>query len=654
MRYSMLTCGVRIAAVLALLPLAAGAAWAAEMRLVEKGVSQAPIIVAESAPQATLDAAKDLGSYIRKISGAQVQVIIGDPDPAPPSAIWVGSHPKLAEVFPGVKLDFGYPEEILQICNGTNLLIAGRDSIVNGKQLEYGTVNAIYTFLEKRLDVRWLWPGKLGEDIIPRDTITLPAFQYRFHPVFRMRHLWPRAEMQWHRSQRIGYDSYTFIGNHAFTDWWEKYHEAHPKWFAQASDGKRPQPTDIQRVKLCMANPEVSQQWLDNAAASLRADPALNMLSASPNDSDGFCCCRKCRTWDPHHASKTDPNRISLTDRHVKFWNILAHGLRQLFPDRTIFVGAYAYCDYRMPPVAETLETNIAIGFVGFFPLTTEANRTQDKNIWKQWANKASTMWYRPNLWYWGGGIWGLPEVAMTKTIEDFRFLADNKCAGIEVDVLRGHWATQGPEYYLMAQLTYDPYQDGVAVMKDYYARGFGPAANEIEQYWTMMERSRDSIVGQPDFKIGSQYRYELPAIFARVWNSTFLARADALLKQAEEKTQGQDIYHRRVAFVRTGYDYTRLVMATVPVMTRVRATGGKDVDAIEQARRNWEELGQVAIKAEIYSIGFSNAVAAICSTHYQGGMQDYFGPPLEALLKKAQQAKASPPRKIGAPPSKM
>ena len=81
---------------------------------------------------------------------------------------------------------------------------------------------------------------------------------------------------------------------------------------------------------------------------------------------------------------------------------------------------------------------------------------------------------------------------------------------------------------------------------------------------------------------------------------------------------------------------------------------GGQDVDAIEQARRNWEELGQVAIKAEIYSIGFSNAVAAICSTHYQGGMQDYFGPPSEALLKKAQQAKASPPRKIGAPPSKM
>ena len=37
------------------------------------------------------------------------------------------------------------------------------------------------------------------------------------------------------------------------------------------------------------------QTLLDNAAASLRADPALNMLSASPNDSDGFCCCRKCR-----------------------------------------------------------------------------------------------------------------------------------------------------------------------------------------------------------------------------------------------------------------------------------------------------------------------------------------------------------------------
>jgi len=75
-------------------------------------------------------------------------------------------------------------------------------------------------------------------------------------------------------------------------------------------------------------------------------------------------------------------------------------------------------------------------------------------------------MIYRPNLWYWCGGVWGFPEVAMTKTIEDFRFLAETRCIGVSVDTWRQNWATQGPQYYLMAALAYDPLQDGAAVCR--------------------------------------------------------------------------------------------------------------------------------------------------------------------------------------------
>jgi len=46
-----------------------------------------------------------------------------------------------------------------------------------------------------------------------------------------------------------------------------------------------------------------------------------------------------------------------------------------------------------------------------------------------------------------------MPEVAMNKTIEDFRFLAENCCVGLEVDGYRGYWATQGTEYYVMAAI---------------------------------------------------------------------------------------------------------------------------------------------------------------------------------------------------------
>ena len=66
--------------------------------------------------------------------------------------------------------------------------------------------------------------------------------------------------------------------------------------------------------------------------------------------------------------------------------------------------------------------------------------------------------------------------------MQGFVFRAANRCAGIVVATLRNNWALQGPQYYLMAQMSYDPYLDAEAVMRDYFRRGFGPAAGDIQQ----------------------------------------------------------------------------------------------------------------------------------------------------------------------------
>jgi hypothetical protein len=604
------------------------------MLLVDRGASKAPIILAADAPTANLDAAKDLALYIEKISGARPNLLTGNPDPTPASAIWVGAHPKLPALFPGARLDFDHPEEILNLCNGAHLLIAGRDRIAADKQTEFGTVNAIYTFIEKRLDVRWLWPGPLGEDILKRDTLSLPPFEFRFHPPFVTRHFWPRNPRDWQTRQRDYLYSCPFQGGHGFTDWWEKYHDAHPDWFALQPDGTRNVPAkNIHDAKLCISNPGVWKQWLDNAEGKFRADPTLLMVSACPNDGPWHCVCENCRAWD-HPAA---PKNV-LTERHVKFWNILARGLRQRLPGRTAYVGALAYAAYLTPPVAEPLEPNIAIGHVGHFPLTSESNREQAKREWKQWADKATLMFYRPNLWYWAGGVWGFPEVAMNKTVEDFRFLAENKCVGIIVDSMRNVWSTQGPQYYLMAQLTYDPLQDGNAVMQDYYRRAFGPAAADIEAYWTLMEAAREQIIAAPEFDLGSRNRYKLPPIFARVYSAEWAARAARILDAADAKVAGSDLYRRRLAFVRTGFDYTRLMARTVPLMTRVRESGGKDKEAVRLAQETWQEIEEVAKDAAPYALHLKNLCAWIQGTGYQGGMQDYFGPPSEEYIKSSKE----------------
>ncbi len=614
---------------MAVIGLSANGIAMSDMLLVDKGVSKVPILVAADAPVATTEAVRELAAYIEKISGAKPEILIGTLDSIPTRAIWVGMHPNLAKIFPDVKLDFTYPEEILQVCDGRNLLIAGRDRIVGTNQVEYGTANSVYTFIEKRLDVRWLWPGELGEDIIQKETLAFAPFDYRFHPVILKRHFWPQSPRDWHRHQRLLLYSYPLQCGHAFTDWWEKYGETHPEYFALLSNGTRKPQRNGRDVKICLSNPGVWTQWLDNAEAKLKADLSIRILSASPNDGGEHCTCEACRAWD-----HPDAPIGSLTERHVKFWNILARGLKERFPDREVYVGGMAYAAYYAPPVAEKLEPNVSVAQVGHFPLTDRVNRKESKQDWSQWANLTTLMWYRPNLWYWAGGVWGLPEVSMKKTIEDFRFLADNKSIGIEIDSVRSVWSTQGPTYYLMAQLTYDPYQDGEAVMKDYYRRAFGPAAAEMETYWTMLEDACEAVMDDPDFKRGSNARYKLLPIFTRIYSQEALSQIEAVLQEAESRVADSDLYKRRVAFVRTGFDFTRLLVRTIPVMTRVRESQARDQEAVREAQALWEAIAKVAEGAAPWALPLKNIRDHyIGGRGYQGGMQDYFGPPSEELI---------------------
>jgi len=168
--------------------------------LVQDGKSRAPIVIFEDAPPLTRRAVDELAEYIEKTSGAKPEILEGEPKPIPERAIWVGYQPVLEKLFLNVDFNFKQPEEILIAANESHVVIAGRDrwdpdhmvaqirdEKIVGKQQEYGTVNAIYTFLQEQLGVRWLWPGALGEDVTKKTTITLAPFEYRYHPRIRAR-----------------------------------------------------------------------------------------------------------------------------------------------------------------------------------------------------------------------------------------------------------------------------------------------------------------------------------------------------------------------------------------------------------------------------------------------------------------------------------
>ncbi|MHC4874694.1 MAG: DUF4838 domain-containing protein, partial [Planctomycetota bacterium] len=364
----------------------------AEVTLVKDGKALMPIIIYKGAPNYTRKSADELASYIELISGAKPKVIEGEPKPVPASAVWIGVQPVMKKVFPKLNFDFKNPEEILIAANDKHLVIAGRDiwnpnalivadpgswlyrtkkQKIIGKQLEYGTANAVYTFLQDYLDVRFLWPGET--DIIKKKTISFSYFPQVRARSGMLHYSWLGGRgnaREWCRLQRLQLDSLYLPGGHAFSTWWDKYSKIHPDIFALQPDGTRSGFPDARTVKLCQSNPKVWELWLKQVEEKLKNDPNKTVFNASPNDgyTSGICVCESCRKWDNpkgtimnYHWQGMGQEYVAMSDRYIFFANKLAELLKKKYPGKDYYVLQFAYGNARPAPAVARPADNVIV-----------------------------------------------------------------------------------------------------------------------------------------------------------------------------------------------------------------------------------------------------------------------------------------------------
>jgi hypothetical protein len=603
---------------------------AADLVLASTDSPPLPIIVSAEAPPRTRDAAEVMAGYIEKISGKKPLVMLGASSPAPDSAIWVGVQPEVKALFPKVDFDFKHPEEIVIAASEKHVVIAGRDrwdpkhmeakgrlSTKTGMQQEYGTANAVYTFIRDQLGVRWLWPGE--DDVLTQASISIASMEQRYHPQIRARAgLFTKLElgdhkegpdMEWARVQRLQLDSMEIDGGHGFGHWWEKYSKTNPEFFALQPDGTRsPHPTP-NNTKLCESNPQVWQQWLTEVEEQLRVDPTQRVFNVSENDGYDFghCVCQECLAKDHPDGEKftfrwrgKQEERPALTDRQVVFANTLGRMLKKRFPDKELYVQLLAYGYSRPAPIGAVPDDNVIIANVGNFAMRGKKERETPMKQHAEWAAKAKHIMWRPNLGNPAGLSWGMPDVPITQLAEDFRFAAETQCLGLYFDMFWYHWSTQGPLYYALAHLAWDPKADVAALMDDYYQRCYGPAAADAKAYWQLMERTRmEFVVEKPSpfraFDLPLKYTAEL---FAKA--QAHLDAAVAKLANADEK------YRRRLHFTRCGFEFAKLCVDTRAAMQQFEASKGKDEAAKERVLANWDRTVVMQKEFPPYAINWN------------------------------------------------
>ena len=545
------------------------------LTLVKDGRPTSVIVTNGRPSEGQVIAATELQDHIRIMSGATIPIVKENELRTSRSQVLILLGPSNRARQQGVNEKELEPESFIVRTNRDALLLVGDDR--GGSNPRYGTLWAVYDFLQDELGCRWIWPGEIGRVVPQNKTVAIGRLDVQETPLIQIRGFrmanqakhkvayekeglgrflefgktydqLAEDEAIWLRRMRMG-RSFKLSYGHAFTDWWVKEKDKNPGIFALQPNGQRG-PRKASKpdfVKMCVSNPKLWEMQLARVKKYAQQGARGQMLNACENDgSGGFCVCARCRAWDAdpntqlkalppvEDGSDVDQRGDSvlpenLSNRYGRWYNELARRVREFDPEAKVI--AYAYSRYRSPPTKiDRLEPNIWVGYVGFnaYPRSDEY-RKMSQDEWFGWSNLGATVFLRSNsMFYYGEGA---PFVATRQIAEDLKFQIKNGLRATDYDNLQGYWATSGPGYYVLARMLWDTNADASQLL-DEFCGAFGPMKEVVKEYFDYWEQFTERLGNDPKF-FGLK-RTERMQVYPTLYSSAVLSRARRILDKAK------------------------------------------------------------------------------------------------------------------------
>ncbi|MDI1248727.1 MAG: DUF4838 domain-containing protein [Lacunisphaera sp.] len=571
-----------------LLTLAFAVGARADVELVRNGEAVAVVVIADDANAVSRYAAEEIVYHVRKATGATLPILTESAASAGPR-ICVGATRAARKA--NIAVDRLAPETAMIVTTGTALIIVGGDAAGDPLATDTfaGTLFGVYEWLERDVGVRWLWPGELGTYVPELRSLRATTANLTVAPRFFQRNVRPgltfkgeHAELGFTpavageyardlaiylRRHRMGRNVRLSYG-HAFTDWWAKYGAEHPEWF-QLVKGKRGPTRPGGSYSMCVSNPELHRKivelWRGKRMRSSGAESRF--VNAIENGIMGLCECDSCRAWDGPQPdgflefyppqSKVMGSRF-VTDRYTRFW--LAVQREAAKTDPTATVVAYNYFNYFHPPTAGTrLGAQILVGSypsAGWYPRSAE-EQAWFLAQWSQWQETGARLFSRGNYCLDG---YNLPWIFAHQFADEFRHQVRHGMEATDYDALTGHWATQGPNLYLLMRLHTRPDASAEELLAEYYG-GFGAAAPAVKDYFDHWERHTQGQREQANRLFAdntTRWRAWATAAHLLFPPESFVP-AEAILARAAVLAADDPQAAARVGFLRAGLAHARL-----------------------------------------------------------------------------------------------
>lgn len=456
-----------------------------------------------------------------------------------------------------------------------------------------GVLNGVYELLEQ-LGFRWYMPGEFGR-VIPdgathglreQAAVHAPSFVQRSR-LNISRNLFGRHP-NWPYRMRHSDILPSWGGGHGTPPYRtgqarRNAFEEHPEHFALINRERQPR-------QLCVSNPEVLDLVVTYHRERFRENPDDRTLRVSPNDGGSYCECEDCRALDSGALASFQTRIPSMTDRYIWFKNQAIDRLIDEFPD--IRVPVLIYAAIMDPPMRFTpdprAEWTGSIAAIHICRIHGSGNPHCPESSYPLWLVKK---------WTEAGVNTRIGGYSYNLACPGFPFMMIHRFRR-EVPLFYQHgaraggppwhtstWATHGPSHYLNAKLLWDVDTDADALLADFFANFYGPAADAMERYTMRLDRA----LFESDYHTGSSWD------FPHIYDDAVRADARSALRAAE----------RRVG-LRGGLLGRRLVPAT----------------EVDEKNRRYAERVEVAVKGWQYFEEFADMMERRRRFDFDGAME--------------------------------
>lgn len=548
---------------------------AGEIPITQDGNARSVILIAaqpesspgsRSIPSTVEGAARDLSSYIRQISGADVEVRKIEPKQLD-AAVRELSGRKDTAIVLGALASRWLPKApptgfAIHAAPGI-VAIAGGDA--------RGTEIGVHALLEQ-FGVRWFFPGKLGTVIPENKALSVKPQDVSETPSFAARQFQLAGGDEWARFQRTG--GRYFSGAHGIRMPEGVNFQTHPEIYALVH-GKRQGP------QMCLTNPDTLKFAVQKAREFFKKNPDADWYGMGPEDKANFCECEKCKAldggdWDAFSGE------LSMTDRYIWFFNQVLDELKKDYPDKKI--AFYIYHTYMRPPVKVKPNPNIvgALAPIALCRVHGMNNpvcpeRSYLKNLIPEWKKQLGELYERG---YWFNladpGMWFVQTSRLKDEIGAYHQYG---IEGFRTECI-GNWAVEGPSLYLAGRLMWNADADTDALLQDYCEKLFGPAAEPMRKYFTLIdERLRDT-----DHHTGSAFN------ILQFYPADVRARLREYIAEAEKLASGTPA-EERVSLFAKGCAYANVFAEMLEAQAR------QDWETAHTCLQNMDTLREELVK---------------------------------------------------------